>query len=327
MGQRDQEHISVLLEQSVEALNISANPHGIYIDATYGRGGHSRLILDKLGVHGKLLAIDQDPRAIANAQELANSDPRVIVCQGNFSKLKQYVADNNFSKIDGILFDLGVSSPQLDNADRGFSFNKDGPLDMRMDNSENSCCKFTAEEWINSAKEQEIADVLWLYGEERFSRRIAKAIVSARLEYRLVTTLQLAEVIKKAHPNWSKNKHPATQSFLAIRLFINQELEVLTSALDESMAILATSGRLAVISFHSLEDRIVKNFFNKNSKVLLDDNNILSKLPLTDQELENSNYQQKPRLKIVQKPIKAGIIEGDKNIRARSAILRVASKL
>lgn len=320
-------HIPVLLQQSIDALDIK--PNGTYIDATFGRGGHSKLILDKLDSsnnQGKLVVIDQDPQALAIAQELAKTDSRVVVCKGNFSNLEIFAKQNSLSNIDGILFDLGVSSPQLDQAERGFSFNKDGPLDMRMDNSINSSCKQTAEQWINHAKEQEIADVLYTYGEENFSRKIAKGIVKSREQEPITRTLQLAEIIKTSHPKWPKNKHPATKSFLAIRLFVNQELEVLQTALNQAVNLLAPNGKLVVISFHSLEDRIVKQFINSNSRAG-NRNNDLAKLPFTDQELDAGLLGNKLLLKDVQKPIKAGIIEGDSNIRARSAILRVATKI
>jgi 16S rRNA (cytosine1402-N4)-methyltransferase len=315
-------HIPVLLQQTVQALDIK--PNGLYIDATFGRGGHSKLILQQLGHSGRLLVIDQDPIAVQHAQELANQDARVIVCQGNFKDLKSMVHQHSITSINGILFDLGVSSPQLDQADRGFSFNKDGPLDMRMDNSANSCCGYTAEQWINKATAEEIADVLWIYGEEKYSRKIAKAIVAARIQSRITRTLQLAEIIKTAHPNWPKHKHPATQSFLAIRLFINKELEVLQAGLSQAVDLLSQDGKLVVISFHSLEDRIVKNFINDHSKIK---NNLLNKLPVTEQQLNLLSQTNKVLLKNVQKPLKAGIIEGDDNIRARSAILRIATKI
>lgn len=317
------DHIPVLLNESIQALAIK--PDGTYIDATFGRGGHSRLILESLGHSGKLLAIDQDPTAIEYANNLAAADKRFTICQGSYSRLEDFLKTHNIDHLDGILFDLGVSSPQLDDGLRGFSFNKDGPLDMRMDNSNNSCCKFTAQEWINSAKEQEIADVLWKYGEERYSRKIAKAIVSARVQLEITSTLQLAEIVKAAHPKWPKHKHPATQAFLAIRLFINQELEVLEQTLELVLDYLRPGSRLVVISFHSLEDRIVKIFMKQKSGELKE-NKVLNKLPLTKKELEELTNS-KTQLKIVHKPLKAGIIEGEKNIRARSAILRVAEKI
>lgn len=327
-------HISVLLQQSIDALAIK--PDGIYIDATFGRGGHSKLILSKLSEQGTLLVIDQDPTAIEYAHQLAqtlasqNNVPKLIIHHGSFAKLDDILLEHDLlsGSINGILFDLGVSSPQLDNKDRGFSFNKDGPLDMRMDNSANSNCKYTAEQLINTIGEEQLANILWQYGEEKYSRKIAKAITVARKESKIKSTLQLAEIIKAAHPKWPKHKHPATQSFLALRLFINQELEAVEASLQQSLDLLAPDGRLVVISFHSLEDRIVKNFMNKHSKVTYANNmdSILSKLPFTDQQLAENNMLIQPKLKVVQKPLKAGIIEGDVNVRARSAVLRVAVK-
>lgn len=321
---QDNLHIPVLLEQSISALNIQ--PSGVYVDATFGRGGHSQLILQKLNANGRLLVIDQDPTALAHAHQLADSDSRITVCCGNFSNLQSFAATNKISQIDGILFDLGVSSPQLDTAERGFSFNKDGPLDMRMDNSVASKM-LSAKDWIKTASSDEISNILWTYGEEKYAKKIARDIVAARNTKEIATTLELAEIIRDAHPSWPKNKHPATKSFMAIRLFINQELEVLTQGLEQAVELLATNGRLVVISFHSLEDRIVKQFFKKLSDMRNSaSDSILSKLPVTDMEL--LDLQNKTlKLKDVQKPIKAGIIEGDVNIRARSAILRVATKI
>lgn len=327
-------HISVLLQQSVDALNII--PHGTYIDATFGRGGHSKVILSKLNQHGTLLVIDQDPTAIESAQNLqisltnsaSDDSPRLIIHHGSFANIAEIVAEYNLKAVHGILFDLGVSSPQLDNAERGFSFNKAGPLDMRMNNSDTSN-NLTCDELINSISEKDLADILWKYGEEKYSRKIAKAIVIARKESKITSTLQLAEIIKVAHPKWPKHKHPATQSFLALRLFINQELEAVESSLQQSLDVLSAEGRLVVISFHSLEDRIVKNFMNNFSKQTYSQgmSSLLKKLPITDQELKNRNIIVPAALKIVQKALKAGIIEGDQNIRARSAVLRVAEKL
>ncbi len=323
-------HISVLLQQSVDALNII--PHGTYIDATFGRGGHSKLILSKLNEQGTLLVIDQDPTAIESAQNLQKSltrdNPTLIIHHGSFADLAKIVAEHNLKNINGILFDLGVSSPQLDNAERGFSFNKTGPLDMRMNNSDTSENP-TAEQLVNAMSEKDLADILWQYGEEKYSRKIAKAIVIARKETRITSTLELAEIIKAAHPKWPKHKHPATQSFLALRLFINQELEAVEASLQQSLEVLSPAGRLVVISFHSLEDRIVKNFMNNFSKQTYSQgmSGLLKKLPITDQELKNRNIIVPAALKIVQKALKAGIIEGDQNIRARSAVLRVAEKL
>lgn len=320
--QDQQEHISVLLNEAIDSLAIIQD--GIYVDGTYGRGGHSKRILEKLGTNGRLLVIDQDPMAVAHANELAAHDHRITVCHSNFSHIDAVLTKHRIAKVDGILLDLGVSSPQLDQADRGFSFSHDGPLDMRMDNSTETNCRYSAEQWINEASPKEIADVLWQYGEERYSHKIARALVAEREKKRITRTAQLAEIIKEAHPNWPKNKHPATKSFMAIRLFINQELEVLNSALNKSIDLLNRNGRLVVISFHSLEDRIVKNFMNKHAKL---NDSFLDKLPITESERMTGKYSEKIQLKIVQKPIKAGIMELDNNVRARSAILRVAAKI
>ena len=318
------QHIPVLLHQSIDALSIK--PHGIYVDATFGRGGHSQLILERLSSDSKLLVIDQDPSALRAADELAKKDNRVIVCPGNFSHLSKYIESNDIEGIDGILFDLGVSSPQLDVAERGFSFNKEGPLDMRMDNSSHSGLK-SAAEWLKKAKQDDISHVLWFYGEEQYSKRISRAIVTARTQEEIKTTTQLAEIIKEAHPNWPKNKHPATKSFMAIRLFVNQELEVLKTGLEQAVKILNSEGRLVVITFHSLEDRIVKQFMKEHSSQQMNKNDyIINKLPVTEHELVKLQ-KNTLKLKNIQKPIKAGIIEGDVNVRARSAILRVATKI
>lgn len=317
------DHTTVLLKQAVDALALK--PDGIYIDATFGRGGHSKLILERLNQDGKLIVIDKDPVAIESAHHLALKHKNLIVYHGSFKEIHHIVKSNKLTKIDGILFDLGVSSPQLDNPERGFSFSKDGPLDMRMDNSLNSNCKYNAEEWINSADVHEISEVLWMYGEERFSKKIANAIALARKKARIVSTLQLAEIIKLAHPKWPKNKHPATQSFLAIRLFINQELEDLESGLTQSLGALSSGGRLVIITFHSLEDRIVKNFLNNNSGNIKNSReNFIKKLPLTEKELAQKGYIRSAKLKIISKPLKACTVED--NIRARSAILRIAER-
>ncbi len=318
----EQQHISVLLHEAIDGLAI--NQDGIYVDCTYGRGGHSQQILARLGSKGRLLVIDQDPSAIAHAKELAQKDSRISVSHNNFSNLDVILREFEITKVDGILLDLGVSSPQLDEAERGFSFSHDGPLDMRMDNSKDSQCRYSAEEWLNETSAKEIADVLWQYGEERYSHKIAHALVAARAKSKITRTAKLAEIIKEAHPKWPKNKHPATKSFMAIRLFINQELEVLNTTLNKALDLLNKNGRLVVISFHSLEDRIVKNFMNKHAKL---NDSFLDKLPITESERLAGKYSEKIQLKIVQKPIKAGIIELDNNVRARSAILRVASRI
>ncbi|CAB1276948.1 16S rRNA (cytosine(1402)-N(4))-methyltransferase RsmH [Candidatus Nitrosacidococcus tergens] len=307
-------HQPVLLFESIHALNIQEN--GIYIDATFGRGGHSRAILAKLSPKGKLLAIDKDPEAIAVGQILAQQDERFSIIHAPISSLEKIVVGMGWShKVHGILFDLGVSSPQLDNPGRGFSFLHPGPLDMRMD-CENGQ---SAGEWLAQAEESEISDVLKKYGEERYAQRIARAITNARNTQKLINTQQLAQIISQANPRWEKKKHPATRSFQAIRIFINRELEELYSALEQVKSVLAVRGHLAIISFHSLEDRIVKQFFKKNSQ---NGNTYLpSYLPITE------NQQQSPTFQILGKPIVPNLDETTRNPRSRSAKLRVAQKM
>ena len=254
-------HETVLKQQALSALNV--RPKGRYVDATFGRGGHARAILDTLGVGGSLLVLDRDPEAIAAAQGLMAQDPRVKAMKTPFGALESALAEARLQgKVDGILFDLGVSSPQLDEPERGFSFMRDGPLDMRMD----SDAKTSAAEWLADAPEQQIADVIYQLGEERYSRRIARAIVKVRTEMAITRTSQLADIVKQAHPAWEKHKHPATRTFQAIRMHINNELSELDSALEAALNSLATGGRLVVISFHSLEDRMVKKFMARCAK-------------------------------------------------------------
>ncbi len=305
------QHQSVLLEQAVAALITDKN--GFYVDGTFGRGGHSKRILSELSEQGRLLVIDKDPEAIVLANELALVDDRVRVYHGSFENLQTVVSDLNGSEqVRGVLLDLGVSSPQLDDAQRGFSFSKDGPLDMRM----NTASGMTAEAWLAQVAEKTLADVLYQFGEERYSRRLARAICQYREQHALTSTLQLAEVIKKAHPKWEKNKHPATRSFQAIRIFINNELEDLQKALASILEVLAIGGRLVVISFHSLEDRIVKQFIQKQVK----GGDFPADLPITQAQLN-------PRLKAVGKAIKVDAEEINENIRSRSAIMRIAEKI
>lgn len=305
------EHTSVLLEESLAALDIK--PAGTYVDATFGRGGHTAAILQRLDSNAKLLVIDKDPDAIAVAEELAAKDPRVQVCVGSFKKLSTYCKDADVvGKVDGILFDLGVSSPQLDQADRGFSFLRDGKLDMRMDPTSGP----SVAEWLATADATDIANVLYTLGEERFSRRIAKAIVETREQKAITTTTQLANIIANAVPIKEKHKHPATRSFQALRIFINAELDEITVALDQALQMLAPNGRVVVISFHSLEDRIVKQFINKHAK----GDDFPAKLPITQAQLN-------PKLRKVGKAVKPSAEEINNNVRARSAVLRVAEKL
>lgn len=304
------EHITVLLNEAVDALVQDVD--GLYIDCTFGRGGHSRLILERLSENGRLIGIDKDPRAIATANELAKEDSRFSICHGSFAQMQTWLSQNGEGReVAGILMDLGVSSPQLDEADRGFSFMNDGPLDMRM-NTESG---MTAAQWIATAKEEEIADVLYQFGEERYSRRLAKAIVMRRVQEPFERTLDLAQVIKDAHPKWEKGKHPATKSFQAIRIFLNDELGDLTTGLETATDLLAKDGRLVVISFHSLEDRMVKRFIRDKEKG--------PQLP-PDIPVMAADYP--VILKHVGKAIKPSKEEVNANIRSRSAVMRVAQK-
>lgn len=303
-------HKSVLQEEAVAALAIV--PNGIYVDATFGRGGHSRSILKQLGSQGRLLVLDRDVEAITEARKLANEDARVICAHTAFSDLAETCSQYDLlGEVNGVLFDLGVSSPQLDNPERGFSFLRDGPLDMRM----NTVSGTTASEWVNSASEKEIADVLYRYGEERHSRRMAKAIVIERTETPITNTSRLAEIIKVANPAWEKDKHPATRAFQAIRIFINQELEEIENTLPQAVEILAEQGRLVVISFHSLEDRIVKHFIADQAS----GDHFPRDLPIPAAQLN-------PTLKKIGKAQKPSASEINNNPRARSAVLRVAMK-
>ena len=303
------EHEPVLVTEVLEGLAIKQD--GVYVDATFGRGGHVRAILQHLGPKGRIFALDKDPEALKSVELLA--DERVVAKQGSFTMLQQWMAELDLTgKVQGILLDLGVSSPQLDDATRGFSFLREGPLDMRMDPSQ----QLDAATWVNTAPEEEIVKVLKEYGEERFSRRIAAAIVSARAAAPIETTTQLAEIAAKANPKWEKYKHPATRTFQAIRIFINNELEELKTCLEQCLEVLAIGGRLAVISFHSLEDRIVKRFIQKQ----VTGGDFPAELPLTTQQLNI-------RLKRIGGAIKATDEEVRSNVRARSATLRLVEKL
>jgi 16S rRNA (cytosine1402-N4)-methyltransferase len=255
------EHLPVLLNEAVAALAIKAD--GIYVDGTFGRGGHARQILMQLSDDGQLLGLDKDPEAIAVGQALAKVDPRFSIEQCSFSELATAAQGHLWQgKIDGVLLDIGVSSPQLDEAGRGFSFQKDGPLDMRM----NPDAGISAAEWLATAEMEDIAHVIKTLGEERFGTRIARAIVETRGISPITTTKQLAELVDKASPFREKHKHPATRTFQAIRIYINNELGDLTTGLEQALDVLAIGGRLAVISFHSLEDRIVKRYFRDQAK-------------------------------------------------------------
>lgn len=255
-----QEHLPVLLEEAIRGMNIK--PDGRYIDGTFGRGGHSAAILARLGDGGRLLAFDKDPRALETAQEKFSHDSRFTLVQDSFARMAPHIAEQGWEQVDGILLDLGVSSPQLDDASRGFSFQKDGPLDMRMDTHRGP----TAAQWLADAGEKEIARVLKEYGEERFAKRIARAIVAARTEQPITTTKQLSAIVAAANPAWEKGKDPATRAFQAIRIYINHELDELDECLSQVTDLLVPGGRLVVISFHSLEDRRIKQFMRKQSK-------------------------------------------------------------
>ncbi len=304
-------HKPVLFDEVLAALAIRAD--GIYIDGTFGRGGHAGAVLEQLGPQGRLLGLDKDPQAVAEAERRFGADARFAIERGSFAQLGQHVKQRGWQgKVNGILLDLGVSSPQLDDASRGFSFRNDGDLDMRMDPQQGR----SAAQWLAGASEREIADVLYQYGEERHSRRIARAIVGARKEAPITRTAQLAEIIRAAHPSWEPGRDPATKSFQGIRIFINAELEDLRECLPQALAALAPGGRLAVISFHSLEDRIVKRFMRDEARgdVFPPD------LPVPQSALN-------PRLRVIGKAIRASEREVAENPRARSAVLRVAERL
>lgn len=309
--QENFKHTTVLLDEAVNGLNIRED--GIYIDGTFGRGGHSRLILSQLGPQGRLIAIDRDPQAIAAAAEIA--DPRFSIVHGPFSALADYVEELGLSgKISGILLDLGVSSPQLDDAERGFSFMRDGPLDMRMDPTRGH----SAAEWLLQADEADIAFVLKTYGEERFAKRIARTIVERNREQPMTRTKELADVIAAATPVKDKFKHPATRSFQAIRIWINSELEEIEKALKGALTALAPEGRLSIISFHSLEDRLVKRFMRDQSR----GPQVPAGLPMTESQLKALGGRQ---LKLLGK-MTPGDAEVADNPRARSSVLRIAER-
>ncbi|KAF1026773.1 MAG: Ribosomal RNA small subunit methyltransferase H [Acinetobacter bereziniae] len=300
-------HISVLLHETVDALLAGRNT-GIYVDGTFGRGGHTRLLLSKLDENSKVYAFDKDPQALEVAYQLEKEDSRFKIIHASFADLQQELNQLDIYQVDGIMADLGVSSPQLDQADRGFSFMKDGPLDMRMDNSQGQ----TAADWLLDVSEEHLANVIFQYGEERYSRRIAKAIKQAGY---IETTGKLAEIVKVAHPKWEKNKHAATRTFQAIRIEINKELDDVHTFLPQAVDLLKSNARLAVISFHSLEDRIIKQFIQKES-TLAEDNGW--GLP---QKIEDTRRLKKiDRIRASEKEVKA-------NPRSRSAWLRVAERL
>jgi len=302
-------HQTVLLEEAVEALRVKAD--GIYVDGTFGRGGHSRAFLARLSSLGKLIALDRDAMAIASAMEIA--DPRLAVFHAPFGALREVVGRAGIAHVDGVLLDLGMSSPQLDEADRGFSFRFDGPLDMRMDTSRGQ----TAAQWLEQSSEQEIGEVIRRYGEERFAKQIARAIVAVRSRGPVDRTRQLAEIVAKAVPTREPHQDPATRTFQAIRIHINQELEELAVMLPQCLEVLDDGGRLVVISFHSLDDRIVKQFMRTHSQP----GALPARLPLRAHELP------KPHLKLIGKPVFPSESEVAANPRARSAVMRVAERI
>ncbi len=298
-----------MLQEAVDALVTV--PAGFYVDGTFGRGGHSRAVLQRLSPDGRLLGVDKDPAACALAEQLAASEPRFSFYHGSFAQLPQQLSASGVAAVDGILLDLGVSSPQLDEPGRGFSFSHDGILDMRMDNSRGE----TAAQWLAQASESDIAETLRDYGEERFARRIARALVAARAEQPIVTTAQLAQIVSAANPRWERHKHPATRAFQAIRIRINRELDDLSDLLASALSLLHVGGRLVVISFHSLEDRLVKRYMREMAR-----GQVLPRgLPVPDSAIERS-------MRLVGKPVRAADYEVAGNPRARSAIMRVAEK-
>ena len=306
-------HETVLLREAVAALDIKAD--GIYVDGTLGRGGHSAQILAKLSHEGVLVACDKDQSAIEYARQRFPGESRLVFFHGSFADIKTCIASmGKLGAVDGILLDLGVSSPQLDEAERGFSFMRDGPLDMRMDQSSG----ITAAQWLNRAELSEIRHVLRVYGEERFAALIARHIVDRRQQRPFSGTLELAKLIADVVPTkaWEKGKHPATRSFQAIRIYINHELEDLQKLLADCIEILASGGRLVVISFHSLEDRIVKNFIRDQERG-----------PQLPRSVPIINIVREPHVKSVGKAVRASETEVKANIRARSAIMRVAEKV
>lgn len=307
------EHQSVLLEEAVLALNIKSG--GNYLDCTFGRGGHSEKILSQLDENGRLLALDRDLSALSSTQaSRLRQDLRFKLCHQCFSELESEVTQVGWlGRVDGVLLDLGVSSPQLDQAERGFSFQKDGPLDMRMDTSSG----LTAAEWLASVDEKDLIKVLFEFGEERFARKIARKIIDERVKSPIETTGELAQLIKNVMPVHEKHKHPATRTFQAIRIEINKELEEIQKALHQAVRILKPKGRLVVISFHSLEDRIVKRFIRNESGAKFNP----GKLPLKESEIEQGV------LKKIGKAVKASEQEILNNPRARSAIMRIAERV
>lgn len=303
-------HQTVLLREAVEAL--VTQPAGFYVDGTFGRGGHSRHLLQCLAADGRVLGVDKDPEAQADAVVLADTESRFQFFHGSFAELPAQLAGMGIDAVDGILLDLGVSSPQLDDGERGFSFLQDGPLDMRMDTTRGE----TAAQWLSYAEIGEIAQVLKEYGEERFSRRIAAAIVAAREECPIVTTARLAQIVSEANPKWERHKHPATRAFQAIRIKVNRELVDLEQLLAAALDMLHIGGRLVVISFHSLEDRLVKRYMRDMAR----GEQFPAGVPVMDSAINR-------RMKLIGKAVRASDAEVAQNVRSRSAIMRVAEKI
>lgn len=306
-------HQPVLFNEVLQAMQVK--PDGVYVDGTFGRGGHAAAILEQLNEHGRLIVMDKDPEAIAYARARHAGDQRVTIIHDDYAQMKNHISAQGLtSQVDGVLLDLGVSSPQLDDANRGFSFQQNGPLDMRMNTEQGE----TAQQWIMKTGEKEIADVLWRFGEERFSRRIARKIVEYRQQQPINDTDTLVSIIKSCVPSGKEKKHPATRSFQAIRMRINHELEHVELVLADIFDVLKIGGRLLVISFHSLEDRLVKRFFKQQSTAP----SIPRGLPIRDSDLSVSI-----RLRTIGKAIKAGVDELAQNPRSRSAVLRIAERI
>lgn len=303
-------HETVLLHEAVAALITDKN--GVYIDGTFGRGGHSEEILKQLGAGGRLMGIDKDPQAIESGRLLQQRDSRFQIIQGSFADVAQFMAQQGLQTVNGVLLDLGVSSPQLDQSERGFSFMRDGYLDMRM----NPQAGESAAQWLARASQEEIASVLKEFGEERYAKRLAGAIVAERKIKPIESTLQLAKIITDAHPAWERGKNPATKSFQGIRIFINNELGDLENFLATALDVLEVGGRMAIISFHSLEDRMVKRFIKQHVR----GDELPANVPVTVDQLNR-------RLKAIGKAVRAGQGEVEKNVRSRSAIMRVAEKI
>jgi 16S rRNA (cytosine1402-N4)-methyltransferase len=302
------QHVSVLQKEAIRALNV--RPDGVYVDCTFGRGGHSRAVLGKLSANGRLIALDKDMAAVAAGRAI--DDARFCIVHRAFGGLRETLHELNVPRVDGVLLDLGVSSPQLEDAARGFSFRLEGPLDMRMDTSRGE----TVAQWLAGASEEEIGEVIKKYGEERFAKQIAREIVAARARGPVSTTRQLAQIVAKAVRTREPNQDPATRTFQALRIYLNQELEELSLVLPQAVDVLRPLGRLVVISFHSLEDRMVKRFMRSMAK----SGPLPEKLPVRAADLAQ------PKLRLIGKPIKPSEREVRANPRARSAVMRVAER-